>query len=299
VSKHLFFPFLLCLLLAGSTLLAQTRMVKNINPGAGNANPYGFVNVNGTVYFAADNGTQGVELWKSDGTEAGTTLVKDITPGAEHSFPSQLTNVNGTLFFAVGSSLWKSNGTAAGTTLVKSFTSISGLNNSFCNVNGVLYFSAGDAVSGQELWKSDGTAAGTTLVKDLLSGFDAFGYPAGSSPGNLFNANGVLYFTTQTGGVYRSNGTAAGTVRLTTTSAFSFANYKGQVYFLGGGLWKTDGTQDGTVRVSTLPNPSGDDSYSGGASKLVVSNNALYFYTEPMLTRMSSGGATAPPPARR
>ncbi len=278
VSKHPFF-LLLWLLLAGSTLLAQTRMVKHINPGAENANPYDLVNVNGTLYFAADNGTQGIELWKSDGTDAGTTLVKDITTGPGHSFLNNLTDVNGTLFFAEGANLWKSNGTAAGTTLVKSFTSISLSATSFCNVNGVLYFSAGDGVYGEELWRSDGTAAGTALVKDIAPGLDAFGYPAGSSPINLFNANGVLYFTTPSGGVYRSNGTAAGTILLNSTYASSFASYKGQVYFLDGGLWKTDGTAAGTVRVSTLSHPSSDGSGYGGNSKLIVSNNALYFYT--------------------
>ena len=77
----------------------------------------------GTLFFAADDGANGSELWKSDGTAAGTVLVKDITPGSRRgSCPSDLTNVNGTLFFAAndgtsGRELWKSDGTAAGTVL--------------------------------------------------------------------------------------------------------------------------------------------------------------------------------------
>ena len=44
--------------------------------------------VNGTLFFAADDGVHGRELWKSDGTAAGTVLVKDINPGSIGSYPS-------------------------------------------------------------------------------------------------------------------------------------------------------------------------------------------------------------------
>src|SRR5580704_11931564 len=74
--------------------------------------------------FNADDGVDGVELWKSDGTAAGTVMVKDIDPGSDGSFPNSLTNVNGTLYFSAddgtdGFELWKSDGTAAGTVMVK------------------------------------------------------------------------------------------------------------------------------------------------------------------------------------
>jgi ELWxxDGT repeat protein len=61
----------------------------------------------------------GRELWKSDGTTAGTQLVKDIEPGRYGSDPRTLTAVGDVLFFSRGDELWKSDGSEAGTILVK------------------------------------------------------------------------------------------------------------------------------------------------------------------------------------
>jgi ELWxxDGT repeat protein len=103
------------------------HLLKDINPGSASSTPptnQQFVEVNGVAFFAANDGVHGVELWKSNGTGAGTLLVKDINPGGATSYPSLLTNVNGTLFFRAnngvnGYQLWKSNGSAAGTVMVK------------------------------------------------------------------------------------------------------------------------------------------------------------------------------------
>ena len=43
--------------------------------------PSSLTGVGGTLFFTADDGIHGRELWKSDGTRAGTVLVKDIHPG--------------------------------------------------------------------------------------------------------------------------------------------------------------------------------------------------------------------------
>jgi ELWxxDGT repeat protein len=55
--------------------------------------------IGGTAYFSATTASGGAELWKSDGTLAGTVQVKDINPGTANSSPSQLINNNWTVFF--------------------------------------------------------------------------------------------------------------------------------------------------------------------------------------------------------
>src|SRR5262249_27570756 len=151
-----------------------TSMVTDIN------NPYRLTNVNGELFFTADDGVHGTELWKSDGTVAGTSMVKDIYPGSytryfggsypNSSNPRELTNVNGTLYFTAndgqGYELWKSDGTTAGTVMVADINPDninpgSGGPDRLTNVNGELFFEANDSIHGYELWKSDGTVAGT------------------------------------------------------------------------------------------------------------------------------------------
>ena len=165
-----------------------------------------------SLFFSADDRINGRELWKTDGTEAGTVLVKDINPGSSYSgfpydsHPSSLTAVGGTLFFTAddgttGQELWKSDGTAEGTVLVKDIRP--GSSNygypygsdayELTAVGGTLYFTANDGVHGQELWQSDGTEAGTVLVMDIRPGGD------GSSPDYLAFVNGALFFAANDG----------------------------------------------------------------------------------------------------
>src|SRR5207249_459156 len=99
-------------------------------PGGPNSGPRDFFLFKTKIYFVADDGNVGNELWVTDGTAAGTSLIKDIYAGAGGSL---------TYF-------------------------------SFRELNNAIYFSANDNINGEELWKSDGTTAGTTIVKDILPG---------------------------------------------------------------------------------------------------------------------------------
>src|SRR5262245_15947916 len=163
--------------------------------GGNSPQPTQLASVNGTLFFAASDGASGWELWKSDGTAAGTVPLKDINPGAVGSIPDLLTNVNGVLYFVAddgvhGQELWKSDGTAAGTVLVKDLNPGSELSEprDLTNVNGLLYFTAYDVTHGRELWQSDGTETGTLMVQDIFPGSES------SYPGSLTAMNNKLYF---------------------------------------------------------------------------------------------------------
>ena len=130
------------------------ELLKNVNPATLGSSPGQITAVGDTIFFAARDNDHGRELWKTDGTAAGTAFVKDINPGRGSSYPEYLTNFNGTLFFvandgAHGTELWKSDGTAAGTVLVKDINPGGGGANPYglTNVNGTLFFRADDGTS--------------------------------------------------------------------------------------------------------------------------------------------------------
>jgi len=70
---------LLCVCLSPAQVPKDvSTLIKDINPGAGSSNPQSFTDVNGASFFSAYDVMTGNELWKSDGTLAGTVPVKDI-----------------------------------------------------------------------------------------------------------------------------------------------------------------------------------------------------------------------------
>ena len=132
----------------------------DLNAGPTGSGPSYLTNVNGTLFFAANDGVHGTELWKTDGTGSGTVLVKDIDPGSVGSNIKGIVNVNGTLYFSAndgthGNELWKSDGTAAGTVLVQDINlrSVDANPANFTVLGNSLLFTADDGFHGTELWK--------------------------------------------------------------------------------------------------------------------------------------------------
>ena len=164
---------------------AGVHFIKNIfaapydpNTADGGSDPDQFT-AGALMFFTANDGVHGRELWASDGTTAGTVMLRDIQPDQSFIFsgPTSLTAANGRLYFAMddavhGYELWTSDGTPSGTVMVTDIdgTQNGSLGGAIGSLNGIAYFTARDGVHGYELWRSDGTAAGTFMVKDTLPG---------------------------------------------------------------------------------------------------------------------------------
>ena len=229
------------------------------------------------IYFSADDGFRGRELWVYDGTTNQTRFVKDINTGNNSgiSSTSSLSNfitIGDNLFFTAndginGEELWRSDGSTSGTYMLKDINvgNANSSPNNFYTYNNLLFFSANNGTNGIELWSSDGTATGTNLLKDINVGNQS------STPNNFFEFNNYLYFVANNGfdgnELWKSNGTEIGTnllinIRPGSLSGLNFDNnsliFDNNFYFYannginGNELWKSDGTASGTYLLKDI-----------------------------------------------
>src|SRR5437879_9769744 len=89
----------------------------DIRPGGSTSSstPTGFIIFNNSLYFSAQDGTHGIELWTSDGTSGGTFQVCDVYSGNNLFGPTTFAVYNGNIYFSAtdhsdGFELWKSDG---------------------------------------------------------------------------------------------------------------------------------------------------------------------------------------------
>ena len=175
--------------------IGDPDLVRDINPGPDDSSIAWPAALDGRLYFSADDGDNGVELWSSDGTEAGTDLFKDIVAGPGSSFPLGLTEAFGELVFRAndgvhGGEPWASDGTPAGTRLVTDIALGPDGSNPFGLALGDsrAYFQADDGTTGNELWVYEGPGTETTLVEDVNLG------PGSGVQGRMLAVGDTVYF---------------------------------------------------------------------------------------------------------
>lgn len=271
---------------------------------------FGFFN--GKFYFAGTTVAEGIELWVTDGTPAGTLLVKDINPGGDSNPNYGFIVYNNELYFTAadgttGRELWKTDGSGGGTVQVKDINTgpANGFSNNpvsqFMVVNGLLVFSATSAADGDELWATDGTNLGTTEIKNIEPTPGV-----GSHISSFTSYNSKLIFTAfdlaNGDRLWITDGTSGGTALIKDINpnppaappllyfmpdiAPYFFNFQNTLYFTandgtdGAELWKTDGTTGGTTLVKDI-NPGSADGFPMGLPAMVfaVKNSTKFFFT--------------------
>ncbi len=245
-----------------------------------------FTVFNDELFFKANDGIHGEELWKYDGTSV--SLVQDIRPGEKSSKLLHLTVFKNELVFNAetengGDELWKYDGTSA--SLIQDIrpgnhgshpADLTVLDNN-------LFFVANDGEFGCEPWKYDGTSV--SMIKDINPGNDSSFINLSEERSNKIIFNGQLLFAAQDnkGGIdiehrklWKFDGTSISQVvdfNSTDNQNFTTGNFLGvfnneifinlyklrksfsflwkQRYTYDSGLWKYDG--DSVSLVQNIP----------------------------------------------
>ncbi len=182
------------------------------------------------VFFAANDGVGGFELWSTLGTPGSEIAVGDINVGPAGQFTAgvkpQWAAANGLLYYSAttaanGTELWRSDGTTGGTRLLADLTpgAASSAISNLTEFKGSLYFTVSEGAD-HYLYKSDGQAANTLRLGKIATG---------AAPKYFTVAGDSLYFVSQTVAdgieIRRTDGSAGGSevvanVRAGTLSSF-------------------------------------------------------------------------------
>lgn len=254
---------------AGGDPLLLANLIGFVKENDDENDPGGVI-FNNVYYFHAWDAEHGVELWRTDGTSAGTTRLADIWPGQRGSMPFRFSPCGSRLCFTAddgvhGKELWQTDGTPEGTTLVADInTSPSAANpRQFIPAGDLVYFLARDGVTEANLWRTDGTSAGTVALNNdpmVLFEWRKFFHPRWATVGDslFFMASDPEHGFE----LWKSDGTQAGTKRVkdiipgaASSNPERLIAVEDRVFFSiqtpgpGEELWVSDGSEAGTRMV--------------------------------------------------
>jgi ELWxxDGT repeat protein len=218
------------------------------------------------VLFNAADPVHGEELWATDGTAAGTRRLSDL-PGDVHPladdprppYELEAAAVGSQVYFSAygestGTALWVSEGTASSRQVaVVAPQGPSSFPLDLTALGDRLLFVATDGAA-WKLWSSQGTAETT-----LPLGLDASDTGGVSWQPTVVGSQAFLRRSSSrdAGSLWRTDGTPAGTVLLTTgIGGGGMTAYQGRLAFpADGSIWQSDGTAAGTVKLLDVPTP--------------------------------------------
>jgi ELWxxDGT repeat protein len=193
----------------------------------------------GTLFFAADDGTSGSQLWTYAGGTA--TMITDINPAGGGIDPGQFASLNGELYFAAttpayGTELWKSDGTASGTMLADDINPGTGSSNPSGLVAGVSSATGSGlpvvTYQGQYFGYggTDGTVAGTVPISGNTRP-DTVTYSFTETTLTIAHGSANFDITVKLPGAAPANG--EGALVYSTTGAFFDTSYGNPTTYTG------------------------------------------------------------------
>ena len=273
---------------------AGTKLIKNI-ASTGSSVPDNYFVFNNTLYFTANDGTHGRELWKSNGAVGNATLVADINAGIGNSIENDVAfyqNGNNVYFSATtgqDTGLYKldQSGTPALVAKISGSIDLSLLGAASLGSKTVFTVRTGDVFLGNtQLWVTEGTAASTTMLYD-------FGIGSGYQFLQLIPYKNLIFFdgydmTTGDVELWSTDGTKPNTKLFKDINPgdnpsipllYNSALINGKMFFTattdknGYELWVTDGTPGGTTLFKDINTTS---SGAGDANPVFLANIGSY-----------------------
>ncbi len=241
------------------------NIVKDINTG-GSSHPQFLMDFENTLYFVANNGDAGIEVWKSDGSDSGTVMLKDINPygngimttnDPSKAINPRFTKLNGELFFIATDStnnfeLWKTDGSSSNTIKVKEINQTGSAftkHTRFETDSSSIYFKAtvGDKM---HLFISDGTEGNTRSIH-------FFGKIPVSENYEIVNSNNKIFFTHEYKLFLVQDDGRVGLIKEFNSYPQNLVPINGSLVFSADGgngieLWKSNGTLETTSRIADI-----------------------------------------------
>ncbi|MBL8951266.1 MAG: HYR domain-containing protein [Myxococcaceae bacterium] len=261
-------------------MLAQVPYrLADVNPmplAPQNSNPLEFTDTGGGIaFFFAETGAAGTELWRTDGTDAGTWLTRDLTPGYSDSETLPLGVLDaGLVVMLEDDRLFISDGTTPGTRRVCCHT-LQVARFAMLPPGRVVFGGFIGTTATLRLYLHDGSPEGATEIANVAP--SEFVGLVGSRLLFFGRVDNLGPFS-----LWATDGTTAGTVALVLANSGNYSAptmFGGQLY-----LWaqvagtpqlvRTDGTVAGTQVLGPFNGGNVSSSLVAGATRLYCSASA-------------------------